>query len=143
MNEGMKSSLVIKLVLLFILVGCSSSPKKSKVITKGEDRIDINLSMQPRLFLVRQCYLDAVSKNKKLSGPMRFTWEIHKGGVARKVKIVPGRKTLKNVVMQNCLSNIIAKTDFQEPPENTVIQVSYHFAFESNFKNSGLVIREQ
>lgn len=139
----MKILIMIMPLLFLNLVGCSSPSKKTKVITQGEDRIDINMSMRPRLFLVRQCYLDAISRNKKLSGPMNFTWEIHKGGVAQKIKVIPGRKTLKNVAMENCLSQIIAKTDFQEPPENAVIQVTYNFVFEANYKNSGLVIREQ
>lgn len=138
----MKSLLMVMPFLFLGLVGCSSPPKKTKVITKSHEHIDINLSMQPRLILVRQCYLEAIAKNKKLSGPMSFIWEIHKGGVARKVKVVPGPKTLKNVPMENCLAKVIAKTDFQEPPENAVIQVSYNFVFEANYKNSSLIIRE-
>lgn len=143
MNFGRRRTLF---VLFLLLVVCScASPEKSKkkpVSFQKSHDFDINQSMQPQMQKVRQCYLDAVAKNKKLKGPLSFTWEIHEDGLVQNIKKMKEPKSLNNKTFEKCLSNIIARTDFPAPPQNAVYHVQYHFVFDSDFRKSGLIIKE-
>lgn len=143
MKNGMGRNLFLLMFTAFIC-GCTSSSKSKTKAKESQDpgHFDINVSMQPHLPKARQCYLEALAKNRNLVGGLSFSWEIRGDGLAQNIKKIKDSKSLKSKSLQNCLTKLIAQTEFAMPPLNTIYQVHYHFLFDADFKKSGLIIKE-
>lgn len=135
----MKTFLVI---IPFFIFSCAQSSKKLSNTGDATMREDVRRTLRSKLSPIKDCFMKEYNKNPKLAGKMVFDWEVHQGGLVKNVMTKPDATSLKNGLMEACISDVIAKTQFPEPAESTFYTVSYPFVFESNSASPGVSIHQ-
>lgn len=110
--------------VVLIVSGCAHQNKKT--VQRPEIKNAIRNSMRG----FKACYNVERSKDKKLSGTVTLAWEIHKGGVVKKVTVVDPETSLKNRVVQQCMMSEMALLVFSKPSGGLKIENAQHtFSF--------------
>jgi len=118
-----------------IVVKLAKRQEKASVVAGDEsigaglDRETIRRYIQTKMNQIRWCYQQELQKNPELAGKVVMQWIILPSGYTTAVKV--SESTIRNVGVETCVSERIAKWRFPAPPGGQTIPVSYPFIFNA------------
>ncbi len=78
----------------------------------------------------KKCYDNELTKNPELEGKIVVEWFIDNAGKPSDAKVIS--TTLNNKNVEDCVVQIIMKTQFPPAPTGAVVQTRYPFLFKKN-----------
>ena len=125
--RGIKYQFASLGVLATLLAGCALKPKTQP------ERPEIKSAILRSLRGFKACYNVERAKDRKLAGTVTLVWEIHKGGLVKKVSVHDETTTLKNRVVQQCMKSEMALMVFPKPTGAMRVDLVQHtFSFPDN-----------
>ncbi len=98
------------------------------------NREAIRLRIREHLEEVQSCYKTALVKSAELEGKIVVHWEVDDQGAVKEVSLLESKTTIKDSVMQTCITDMFKTWSFPPAPKGQVISIDYPFIFKKGGK---------
>lgn len=118
--------LTIAAILSLIFTSCATKPS-----SEGDElREPVRSAVRAPWGEYKKCYDNEYAKNPELEGKIVVEWFIDNAGKPSDAKVIS--TTLNNKNVEDCVVQIIMKTQFPPAPTGAVVQTRYPFLFKKN-----------